>query len=122
MQDLTFTPAVLEHAPVLPHSEGTISEITVINDTTVPIEFFSVDFDSKYIAEEDIMLRSALFATESVAVVPPREPGGSLQTEFSQTSEEALRPPLLLKVRCLRPSPYVHVSLRCDGFRHTRSR
>jgi len=51
---LEFTPPVLELGPVLPHSCGVEGTVMVKNPCEFPIEFYSLEFDQQYLAEEEV--------------------------------------------------------------------
>lgn len=39
---------------MFPFSQGDYQEVTVHNPTSFPIEFYSVDFDTQYLEEEEV--------------------------------------------------------------------
>lgn len=43
-----------EFDAVLPFSSGSVAEVTVINPTPNPVEFYSLDFDKDYSVEEEV--------------------------------------------------------------------
>ena len=49
-----FSSTMLEFGPVLPFSSGASQEVTVSNPTAYPIEFYSLEFDSQYLLEEEV--------------------------------------------------------------------
>lgn len=51
---LEFNPSVLELGPMLPYSIGDEAEVVVKNPCKFPIEFYSLEFDQQYLAEEKV--------------------------------------------------------------------
>ena len=44
----------LEFDSVLPFSAGSVAEVTVTNPDPFPVEFYSLEFDKDYSAEEEV--------------------------------------------------------------------
>eukprot|EP01135_Chromosphaera_perkinsii_P007876 Nk52_evm68s1020 gene=Nk52_evmTU68s1020 len=78
---LVFTPSVVEFNAILPYSGGDENKVTVFNPTARPVEMFSVDFDKKYLEEEEI-LRSTEGYINGMLLLPPREVGEGLPPEL----------------------------------------
>lgn len=55
---LEFCPSVLELGPCLPASTDVEAEVTVKNPCSFPIEFYSLEFDTQYLQEEEVALFS----------------------------------------------------------------
>lgn len=53
---LEFCPSVLELGPCLPASTDVEAEVTVKNPCSFPIEFYSLEFDTRYHQEEEVAL------------------------------------------------------------------
>lgn len=53
---LEFCPSVLELGPCLPASTDVEAEVTVKNPCSFPIEFYSLEFDTQYLQEEEVAL------------------------------------------------------------------
>lgn len=53
---LEFCPSVLELGPCLPASNEVEAEITVKNPCSFPIEFYSLELDTRYLEEEKVVL------------------------------------------------------------------
>lgn len=51
---LEFSPTVLELGPLLPYSCGAEGTVLVRNPCEFPIEFYSLEFDEQYLAEEQV--------------------------------------------------------------------
>lgn len=51
---LEFSPAALELGPLLPYSRGAVGTVAVKNPCEFPIEFYSLEFDQQYLAEEQV--------------------------------------------------------------------
>ncbi len=51
---LEFSPSVLELGPSLPCSRGAEGTVVVKNPCDFPIEFYSLEFDQQYLAEEQV--------------------------------------------------------------------
>lgn len=51
---LEFSPPVLELGPLLPYSCGVEGTVVVKNPCQFPIEFYSLEFDEQYLAEEEV--------------------------------------------------------------------
>ena len=51
---LEFSPPVLELGPLLPYSCGAEGTVVVKNPCEFPIEFYSLEFDQQYLAEEQV--------------------------------------------------------------------
>lgn len=45
---------MLEFDSVLPFSAGSMAEVTVVNSAPYPVEFYSLEFDKDYLAEEEV--------------------------------------------------------------------
>lgn len=51
---LEFSSSVLELGPTLPFSAGEEAEVIVRNPCPFPIEFYSLEFDKKYLEEDKV--------------------------------------------------------------------
>lgn len=54
LPELHFCPSVLELGPCLPASTEEEAEITVRNQCSFPVEFYSLEFDKQYLEEEKV--------------------------------------------------------------------
>ncbi|KAL0967855.1 hypothetical protein UPYG_G00258380 [Umbra pygmaea] len=79
---LEFSSSVLELEPSLPFSDRVEADVTVRNPCPFPIEFYSLEFDKKYLEEEKILRMMKGFDTQNVLLLPPRAPGESLPPEL----------------------------------------
>ncbi|XP_015729352.1 hydrocephalus-inducing protein homolog isoform X2 [Coturnix japonica] len=78
---LEFDPPVLELAPVLPYSDGSAGTVVVKNPCEFPIEFYSLEFDQQYLAEEQILQMLKDYDCRNTLLLPPRAPGENLPPE-----------------------------------------
>ncbi|XP_068025657.1 hydrocephalus-inducing protein homolog [Melanerpes formicivorus] len=83
---LEFQPEVLELGPVLPSSPGAQGTVVVKNPCSFPIEFYSLEYDLQYLAEEQILRALEGFDCRSTLLLPPRAPGEQLPPELLQLS------------------------------------
>ncbi|XP_068021953.1 hydrocephalus-inducing protein homolog [Melanerpes formicivorus] len=70
---LEFQPEVLELGPVLPSSPGAQGTVVVKNPCSFPIEFYSLEYDLQYLAEEQILRALEGFDCRSTLLLPPRK-------------------------------------------------
>ncbi|XP_008409888.1 hydrocephalus-inducing protein homolog isoform X2 [Poecilia reticulata] len=81
---LKFCPSVLELVPCLPFSTESKSEVTVKNTSSFPIEFYSLEFDTQYIKEEEILRAIPEYDENNMLLLPPRAPGVGLPVELNE--------------------------------------
>jgi adenylate kinase family enzyme len=74
--ELSVEPSELELGPVLPHTDSDVP-ITITNSSDGPLELYSIDFDAKYLDEEE-MLMAAPGYENGFLLIPPRNPGEPL--------------------------------------------
>ncbi|KAM9376112.1 hydrocephalus-inducing protein-like [Pholidichthys leucotaenia] len=79
---LEFCPSELELGPCLPASTEVQAEVIVKNPCSVPIEFYSLDFDKQYLKEEKILRLMQGYDDKNKLLLPPRQPGESLPAEL----------------------------------------
>ncbi|XP_068025945.1 hydrocephalus-inducing protein homolog [Melanerpes formicivorus] len=79
---LEFQPEVLELGPVLPSSPGEQGTVVVKNPCEFPIEFYSLEFDQQYLAEEQILRQLQDYDCRRTLLLPPRAPGEQLPPEL----------------------------------------
>eukprot|EP00929_Paragymnodinium_shiwhaense_P007666 TRINITY_DN111574_c0_g1_i1.p1 TRINITY_DN111574_c0_g1~~TRINITY_DN111574_c0_g1_i1.p1 ORF type:complete len:5027 (+),score=1455.52 TRINITY_DN111574_c0_g1_i1:94-15081(+) len=65
---------VYDLGPIMPSREGCSMEFFLANPTDYPIEVYSVDFDKKYLAEENVLLEYDSYQ-QGLAEMPVRLPG-----------------------------------------------
>ncbi|KAM4733696.1 hydrocephalus-inducing protein homolog isoform 3-T4 [Anableps anableps] len=80
---LEFCPSVLELGPSLPFSSESKAMVTVKNLSSFPIEFYSLEFDTQYLKEEEI-LRLIQEYENNMLLLPPRVPGEGLPVELQE--------------------------------------
>lgn len=88
---LEFSPPVLELGPLLPYSHGAEGTVVVKNPCEFPIEFYSLEFDQQYLAEEQVrgkvwsphacsrsftVLQCSQACAGEMEAVPRAKPGG----------------------------------------------
>ncbi|XP_075290236.1 hydrocephalus-inducing protein homolog isoform X2 [Opisthocomus hoazin] len=88
---LEFTPAVLELGPLLPHSRGAEGTVVVKNPCEFPIEFYSLEFDQQYLAEEEMLRMLKDYDCHKTLLLPPRAPGEKLPPEVLEYCEDQKR-------------------------------
>ncbi|XP_061217731.1 hydrocephalus-inducing protein homolog isoform X3 [Neopsephotus bourkii] len=88
---LEFSPPVLELGPLLPYSCGVEGTVMVKNPCQFPIEFYSLEFDEQYLAEEEILRMLKDYNCHNTLLLPPRAPGESLPPEVLEYCEEQKR-------------------------------
>ncbi|XP_008933568.1 PREDICTED: hydrocephalus-inducing protein homolog, partial [Merops nubicus] len=88
---LEFSPPVLELGPVLPCSWGVEGTVVVKNPCTFPIEFYSLEFDEQYLAEEQILRMLKDYDCHNTLLLPPRSPGEKLPPEVLEFYQDQKR-------------------------------
>ncbi|XP_042653703.1 LOW QUALITY PROTEIN: hydrocephalus-inducing protein homolog [Tyto alba] len=78
---LEFNPPVLELGPLLPYSQGVEGTVVVKNPCEFPVEFYSLEFDQQYLAEEQILRMLKDYDCHNTLLLPPRAPGEKLPPE-----------------------------------------
>ncbi|XP_065590283.1 hydrocephalus-inducing protein homolog [Cyrtonyx montezumae] len=89
---LQFNPPVLELGPLLPDSSGTAETVVVKNPCEFPIEFYSLEFDQQYLAEEQILRMLKDYDCHNTLLLPPRAPGEKLPAEVLEYYQDQKRP------------------------------
>ncbi|NWX91311.1 HYDIN protein, partial [Nothoprocta pentlandii] len=88
---LEFEPPVLTLGPLLPYSSGAQASVVVKNPCDFPVEFYSLDFDQQYLAEEEILRTLKDYDCNKTLLLPPRAPGEKLPPEVLEYYEEQKR-------------------------------
>ncbi|KFV73572.1 Hydrocephalus-inducing protein, partial [Struthio camelus australis] len=88
---LEFNPPVLELGPLLPYSSGAQATVVVKNPCEFPIEFYSLEFDQQYLAEELILRMLKDYDCHNTLLLPPRAPGEKLPPEVLEYYEDQKR-------------------------------
>ncbi|NXS73554.1 HYDIN protein, partial [Pandion haliaetus] len=88
---LEFSPPVLELGPSLPSSRGTEGTVVVKNPCEFPIEFYSLEFDQQYLAEEQILRMLKDYDCHNTLLLPPRAPGEKLPAEVLEYDQDQKR-------------------------------
>ncbi|NXF97015.1 HYDIN protein, partial [Eubucco bourcierii] len=84
---LEFQPEVLELGPVLPCSHGAEGTVVVRNPCQFPIEFYSLEFDQQYLAEEQLLRALRGSDCRRTLLLPARAPGEQLPPELLQVCQ-----------------------------------
>ncbi|NWU95982.1 HYDIN protein, partial [Upupa epops] len=88
---LEFSPTELKLGPSLPHSHGAEGTVVVKNPCEFPIEFYSLEFDKQYLAEEQILRTLKDYDDHNTLLLPPRVPGGKLPPEVLEFYQDQKR-------------------------------
>uniref|UniRef100_A0A8C8B419 HYDIN protein n=1 Tax=Otus sunia TaxID=257818 RepID=A0A8C8B419_9STRI len=88
---LEFSPTVLELGPLLPYSCGAEGTVVVKNPCEFPIEFYSLEFDQQYLAEEQILQTLKDYDCHNTLLLPPRAPGEKLPPEVLEYYQDQKR-------------------------------
>ncbi|NXI70129.1 HYDIN protein, partial [Anseranas semipalmata] len=88
---LEFNPPVLELGPLLPYSSGAEGTVVVKNPCEFPIEFYSLEFDQQYLAEEQILRVLKDYDCNNTLLLPPRAPGEKLPPEVLEYYQDQKR-------------------------------
>ncbi|NXQ99391.1 HYDIN protein, partial [Sagittarius serpentarius] len=88
---LEFSPPVLELGPLLPYSRGAEGTVVVKNPCEFPIEFYSLEFDQQYLAEEQILRMLKDYDCHNTLLLPPRAPGEKLPPEVLEYDQDQKR-------------------------------
>ncbi|NXG68880.1 HYDIN protein, partial [Baryphthengus martii] len=88
---LEFEPQVLELGPVQPYSYGAEGTVVVKNPCEFPIEFYSLEFDKQYLAEEQILRMLKDYNCHNTLLLPPRSPGEKLPPELLEFYQDQKR-------------------------------
>ncbi|XP_048461536.1 hydrocephalus-inducing protein homolog [Rhincodon typus] len=79
---LEFSTSSLELGPLLPYSAEVEGIVIVKNPCTFPIEFYSVEYDNKYLEEEKVLRMMKGYSLDNTLLLPPRQPGEKLPFEL----------------------------------------
>ncbi|NXK55437.1 HYDIN protein, partial [Chauna torquata] len=88
---LEFNPPVLELGPLLPYSSGAEGTVVVKNPCEFPVEFYSLEFDQQYLAEEQILRMLKDYDCHNTLLLPPRAPGEKLPPEVLEYYQDQKR-------------------------------
>ncbi|NXL46323.1 HYDIN protein, partial [Podilymbus podiceps] len=88
---LEFSPTALELGPLLPYSHGAEGTVVVKNPCKFPIEFYSLEFDQQYLAEEQILRMLKDYDCHNTLLLPPRAPGEKLPPEVLEYCQDQKR-------------------------------
>ncbi|XP_051884712.1 hydrocephalus-inducing protein homolog [Pristis pectinata] len=79
---LDFSTTLLELGPILPYSADAEGTVVVKNPCSFPVEFYSVEFDEKYLEEEKVLRMMKGYSSLNTLLLPPRQPGERLPVEL----------------------------------------
>eukprot|EP00794_Sanderia_malayensis_P018879 gene18879-20779_t len=85
---IEFSDTMLNFGPVLPHAPGDELEVVVKNTASFPVEFYSLEFDKKYLEEEKILRAMRGYDEQNTILLPPRDPGEDLPKELYDSYNE----------------------------------
>ncbi|NXU58594.1 HYDIN protein, partial [Turnix velox] len=88
---LEFSPLMLKLGPLLPHSHGAEGTVVVRNPCKFPVEFYSLEFDQEYLAEEQILRMLKDYDFHNTLLLPPRAPGEKLPPEILEYYQDQKR-------------------------------
>ncbi|KAM6294461.1 hydrocephalus-inducing protein homolog [Aegotheles albertisi] len=88
---LEFSPPVLELGPLLPYSPGVEGTVVVKNPCEFPIEFYCLEFDQQYRAEEQMLRMLKDYDCHNTLLLPPRAPGEKLPPEVLEYCQDQKR-------------------------------
>ena len=75
--ELAINPPIVEMPPVFPFQPAR-QTFQLVNKSAVPLEVFCLNFDERYLVEEDILRNAQEFFEDDVLLLPPREVGTAL--------------------------------------------
>jgi len=85
---IRLEPSNLEMGPIIPFSDGDEQVVTLTNNSDVPVEFFSLDFDTVYKDEEAILSTLDIYDNSTnIFRASVRNPGQSLPPEVMAAYE-----------------------------------
>ncbi|XP_078257666.1 hydrocephalus-inducing protein homolog [Rhinoraja longicauda] len=87
---LDFSTTLLELGPILPFSAEVAGTVVVKNPCSFPVEFYSVEFDDKYLEEEKILRMMKGYTSLNTLLLPPRQPGERLPVELLDYYKEQM--------------------------------
>lgn len=79
---LKFDPPYLDLGPVIPFFLGDEKLVTVTNNSDVPVELYSLDFDKKYLEEESILASLNIYDNDLIFRSSIRDAGNPLPPEI----------------------------------------
>ena len=89
---IRFEPNILELGPVIPYTNGDEGIVTVSNLSEVPLEFYSVDWDTQYREEEEILSSVNMYDSSGIFRTDIRNPGSPFPKEILQFVEQKEAP------------------------------
>ena len=90
--DIRFFPPTVEIGPILPLAQEGAAIVKVRNNTSFPAEIFSLDYDTQYLQEEELLRNTDGFV-DGIMLLPPREPGESLASHLARHKAAESAPP-----------------------------
>eukprot|EP00501_MAST-03F_sp_TOSAG23-6_P000263 GSMAST32.ASY1.ANO1.269.1 assembled CDS len=76
-----FFPRMLKMEPMKPFEPPRDTIVTARNDCDYPVEFYSLDFDTQYKDEENMLISKGEFDEHGTLFIEPRQPGKQLELE-----------------------------------------
>jgi len=88
--EIIFRPSLAELGPVLPYGAPAECIIEMCNNSDRDVEVFSLDFDTRYSEEEEILSKAKSYAADDMMRLPVRLPGQGLPESVLKEYREAL--------------------------------
>jgi hypothetical protein len=82
---ILYEPQIAVLGPILPsETEHCTTVVTMKNDSDIPVEVYSVDFDKQHLHEEEVLLSATGYSsTDDMLRVPVRTPGAGLHSSIA---------------------------------------
>jgi hypothetical protein len=88
---LTLSPSLAEFGPILPKTAGGTSQVvTLTNESNKAVEVYSVDFDTAYKVEEEILIKASGYKEDGVMQLPVRLAGEPLASHILDENQKRL--------------------------------
>lgn len=85
---IKIEPSTLEMGPIIPFSDGDEQIVTVTNNSDIPVEIFSLDFDNVYKEEDAVLSMLDIYdGSTNIFRASVRYPGQSLPPEVMEAYE-----------------------------------
>lgn len=81
---LAFQPQLVDLGPLLPCDPPIQQTVAIVNDSDYPVEVFSLDFDSVYKEDEELLRSIDVYSPEGVLQLPVRPPGRSMKAYIQE--------------------------------------
>ncbi|GIL73964.1 hypothetical protein Vretifemale_3957, partial [Volvox reticuliferus] len=91
---VNFSPNFVDCGPILPFFEGQApneARVTMSNPCPFSIEVVSLDFDQRYLSDEEALRGMEGYNENSIMYLPPQHPGDPLWPEVAEAAEQRKR-------------------------------